>query len=408
MRTLFAALLLLPAVASAGGYAIPNENARSLALSQSDVADQTGPEATYQNSAALAGPQGLALSGSLEMLYNRTTWQSPNGGSATLVPKANFPPALAVSYGNKLPNGMPWGIGVGFLVPGGGSLYWPNNWAGAQRIEGVTQKVFLLQAGVALQPMDLVKIGATILYYRAQEKLTQQINFIDHPGDATLGLSGGAVSFGLGGEFHAPKDTIPLTIGIDYRHKGDLTLKGDAHFDSVPPPFQTILQDQGVTEHVTVPNELFIGAAYEAIPNLKIMASWNLERWVVYRDDTFVGDKGFTVTVPRNYKNAWVYRVGAEYASLPFLPALTLRVGALRSISPQPTDTISPSLTDGNSTAVSVGVGLELVKGLRLDVAYQYATFDSVTATGTEAFPGTYNTHANLISAGVTWRPGFF
>jgi len=407
MRTLFAALLLLPAAALAGGYAIPNENARSLGLCQSDVADQTGPEATYQNSAALAGQQGFAFSASLEMLYNRTTWSDPNLGSASLVPKANFPPAASASYGNKLPNGMPWGIGVGFLVPGGGSIYWPRNWAGAQRIEGVAQKVFLVQGGLAIQPHELLKLGATLLYYRAQEKLTQQINYIDHPGDAELGLAGGAVSFGLAAELHAPKDTIPLTIGIDYRHKGDLTLTGDAHFDNVPAQFATILQDQGVTEHVTVPNELFIGAAYSVLPDLKVMASWNLERWIVFPQDRFVGDKGFTVTVPRRYQNAWVYRLGAEYNKVPFLPQLTLRAGALRSISPQPTDTISPSLTDGDSTAFSVGGGFEFVKGLRFDVAYQFAFFDTVTATGPEAFPGSYKTYANLVSAGVTWRPDF-
>src|ERR1700757_2438366 len=106
MRYLIAALLLAPAAVFAGGYAIPNEDPRDLALSQSTVAAQNGPEAAHTNPAALAGQKGLAILGSVEMLYNITTWSDPGLGQSTLQPKANFPPELAVSYGNTLPNGM--------------------------------------------------------------------------------------------------------------------------------------------------------------------------------------------------------------------------------------------------------------------------------------------------------------
>src|SRR5476651_2418461 len=94
MRKLIAALLLAPAAAFAGGYAIPNENARSLGLSQADVAAQTGPEATYQNIAALAGQKGLGVTGNLEMIYNRTSWSDPQLGSASLQPHPNSRPML--------------------------------------------------------------------------------------------------------------------------------------------------------------------------------------------------------------------------------------------------------------------------------------------------------------------------
>src|SRR5262249_55867667 len=80
IRRRTAALLLAPAAAFAGAYAIPNENARSLALSQADVAAQTGPEAAYQNAAALAGQEGLSTTANLEMIDNRTYWFDPTLG----------------------------------------------------------------------------------------------------------------------------------------------------------------------------------------------------------------------------------------------------------------------------------------------------------------------------------------
>ena len=405
MRKLIAALLLAPPAAFAGGYAIPNESARDLALSQATVAGQTGPEAAHTNPAAIAGTQGLAFTVNLEMLYNSTTWSDPSLGSATLVPKANWPPELAASYGNKLANGMGYGFGLAFLVPGGGSLPWPDHWQGAQRIQNVDQRVWLTELSGSLQPHPLVKVGASFLYFRVQETLSQQIYFGPASSLGSLGLAGSAVSYGLSTEIKAPNN-IPLTLAVVYRHQAALGLDGHAHFDNVPPPFASTLQDQAVHEDLTIPNDFYVGLAYDVNPNLKLMGSWNLERWIVYRNDTFVGDKGLTISVPRDYHNAYVFRFGAEYVKPSFLPALTLRAGFLRSISEQPTYTISPSLTDGNSWAFSVGAGYEVIRNLRLDLSYQYAKFNTVTSTP-DAFPGSYDTWVHLVSGGVTYRlPG--
>ena len=403
MRKLISILFLAPAVAFAGGYAIPNENPRDLALCQSTVAAQNGPEAAHTNPSALAGQQGLAVMASGEMIYNRTSWSDPTLGQASLQPKANYPPQAAVAYGNKLPNGMPYGVGISFLLPAGGALIWPTGWAGAHRIQTVDQKVYLTELGAAIQPHPLLKLGVSGLWYRFVETLSQQITVPNAPSTATLGMAGNAYSFGVSGELHAPND-IPLTLGVAYRHQAPFTMHGSAHFESVPVQFASTLQDQSVSERLTVPNDLYVGLAYGVTPNLKLMGSWNLERWVVYRSDTFVGDKGLTIEVPRNYKNAWVYRFGAEYEKAPFLPALTLRVGLLRSISEQPTETISPSLTDANSWAFSVGAGYDVITNLRVDLGYQYAFFDTVTASGIEAFPGSYDTHVHLLSVGVSYR----
>ncbi|MFL5442860.1 MAG: hypothetical protein ACJ79W_27195, partial [Myxococcales bacterium] len=84
MRHLIALLFLAPAAAFAGAYAIPNENPRDLALSQSSVAAQNGPEAAHFNPAALAGQKGLAVTANIELLANRTHWSDPTLGSASI------------------------------------------------------------------------------------------------------------------------------------------------------------------------------------------------------------------------------------------------------------------------------------------------------------------------------------
>src|SRR2546429_6077554 len=203
MRYLIAALLLAPAAAFAGWYAIPNENARDLALSQATVAAQIGPEAAHTNPSALAGQKGLGLNANGELLYNRTTWKdSALGQQATLQPKANLPPELAASYGNTLPNGMGYGFGVAFLVPGGGSLKWPTGWAGAGRIQYVEQRAWLTEVAAAIQPHPLAKFGASFLYYQIQETLTQQV--LSSGTTGTLGMAGRGARVRGAGEVPPP------------------------------------------------------------------------------------------------------------------------------------------------------------------------------------------------------------
>lgn len=394
-------VLWASAAASAGGYFIPQVNARDLALSSAATADQVGPEALFLNVAELAGLDGLSISLSGEVLANRTTWSDPNLGSSSLIPQYNTPPSGEISYGRHINHDMAFGAAIGVDVPAGGSLVWPNGWQGQESIQSVSQQIFRIGGGVGFQPVPWIKIGASYLRYQATEELHQSLNFLDHYGDGGIGLSGGANSFGLGIGIHVP--TIPLSIGAQYTHSGGLSLDGDAHFTNVPPSFTTLLHDQKVHEDLTVPNTLSVGAAYAVQPNVTLMAAYSWERWSVYQSDTFVGADGFTVVVPRNYRNAHVYRSALEW-QLSGLPQLTMRFGALRSVSSQSRDTLSPSLTDGNSWAGSIGAGFNVAPTFRIDFGYQHAWFDVVTATGADAFPGSYSTHVDIFSLGFTYR----
>ncbi|HEY1551104.1 MAG TPA: outer membrane protein transport protein [Kofleriaceae bacterium] len=400
-KLLFLAATAIPTAAYAGGYNIPIENARTLGLSQADLADQTGAEAIFENPAALAGQVGLDISGSLEWLDNRTDW-SNDGQSASLLSHFNSPPAAAISFGDVLPNDMMWGAGVGFHVPAGGSINWPAGWPGQEYIQSVDQKVYQLTAGAGFQPLPFLSIGAAYVRYQITEELHQEVNFIDHYGDAGIGMSGGSNTFLLSANGKLP--WIPLSLAVSFKYKGSTQIDGNAHFTDVPPAFTTTLQDQSVTEQIALPSELHAGAAYEIIPDLTVMAEFTNEFWSVYHSDTFIGDTGFTVTVPRDYNDTQVYRLAGEWKNVPFLPQLTLRLGALRSISSQPTATVSPSLTDGDSTAISIGAGFDIIPDLRIDLGYQHAFFDSVTASGTETLPGTYKTQVDLLSLGINWR----
>src|SRR5262245_30876158 len=175
MRTLIiTATILVPVAASAGGYLVPSMSPRDLGLSQTAVANEEGAEAVALNTAALAGQEGLDIGVALGFLSNRTEWSDPSLGAESQS-QANTPPGLAVSYGQKLANNRAWGIGIGFGTPAGGSIAWPDGWAGRYAIQSVKQQVFATGLGGAFQLMPSVKFGASVVYFRATEEIHQAL-----------------------------------------------------------------------------------------------------------------------------------------------------------------------------------------------------------------------------------------
>jgi len=403
-RLIITATLLAPTAVSAGGYLIPNTDPRDLALGGAAVANQDGAAAVSLNTAALAGQNGLDVGVALGFINNSTEWSDPSLGSAKLSEKAT-PPALAIAIGGQLPENQAWGIGVGFGVPAGGSLVWPDGWAGRESIQSVKTQVFGFGLGFGFKLLPGLKLGASVSRLQATEELHQSLNYLDHFGDAGLSLAGDAYTIGVAGEFRIPQ--IPqLTLGVTYSHAAEINLTGDIHFTDVPAAFQPIIHDQGVSELFIVPDVVYAGLAYEAMPGLKLMGSYSFEHFSDYKSDHFVGTDGFVADVPRNYNDAHVIAVAGEWRHLPALPILTARAGLVRSISDQPTSTVSPSLTDASSWAISAGVGLDITPALRADAGFQLALFDSVTADpmNLDVFPGTYKTHVILASIGLNWR----
>ena len=84
MRNLLGiAALLVPAAAFAGGYAVPNTNARDLAMAGSAGAAQKDATAAYVNPAALSGLEGLSVVVNGTMIDFRSTWNAPDGSASS-------------------------------------------------------------------------------------------------------------------------------------------------------------------------------------------------------------------------------------------------------------------------------------------------------------------------------------
>ena len=415
--------LLLPTLALANGYNVPNVNPRDLARVDSARAAQDTAAAVYGNPAALAGIQGVNLSLGISLLDLRSDWHAPDGftplplaasspRSASLKFKPVPPPALFASYGGMLGD-RGWGVGAGMNIPQGGNVYWPGDWAGRFRITTVDRKIYGFYGSAGIDVVKQVRIGGGVVYYYTTETLETGIDILDvTEAQARLEASGGAVAFDVSTVI-TPFDGVPLTLALDYKHQGVQKLTGKATFTDVPPGLATLLREQNVTHVLTIPNVLNIGAAWRVVPALNITAGFTFDRYKVYPEDLFAGE---TISLPvrREYGNGQTYRLGAEYT---LFPELALRAGVQRDISGVQRDFYSPTLPDASSWAGAVGASWFFTPSLGIDAAFFYAHLDEISSTATRdapppapltpppgPFPGRYDTQAFIYSAAFVYR----
>lgn len=453
-KPVVAAILLGPSLALASGYALPNPHPRDLAVCASGVAAQSDASAAFTLPAALARIEGPSVRLGGGAVHVGATWTDPTPGATlppfiSLAPPVLGPrapstaslsnewtgfPTVAASFGGKIPawGDRGWGVGIAVQPFGGTVLRWPSDWAGRYRVFDVNREVFsgTLTGGIEVIPR--VRFGGGLVYYYTMEtfKIALWQQGVAPPAtlalpDATakLGqLTGGAASFDLSLEVD-PVEGIPLTLAVDYKHKASQHMSGPVSFSNLFPPLAAVpgavTSANHASQDLTIPNTLNIAAAYRVAKPWLVMATFTLDRWIVYDADVFSANNGAMVTIPRNYGNGQTYRAGVAWDALEML---TVRAGLQRDVSGLDRTVYHPSLPDASSWAGSLGLTWKFAKAFSVDAAGFYASLDKVTAapppgsseppspgpnpllpTGT--FRGSYEPNAWVFSASVNWHP---
>jgi long-chain fatty acid transport protein len=400
MKTLRAAVLLaaVPAAALASGDSVPNVMPRDLGLAASAVAAQRDAGAVYALPAALPRlEEGLHLALGASLLDIGATWNAPVGPAQSSTKSPLAPPAAAYAAYVARIGETPVGFGAGFTTPFGGNVFWDPGWQGRFKVTTVDRRVYGMYLNGGAQVIPRLRLAGGLVYYRATEFLRQGIDFLGTEGKLEASASGWAPAFQVSAEVTA---TDALRFGVDYKHKAIVTLKGDGAFQGIPVELRPSLPDQKVTHDLPLPNVLEVGGAWQATRDLLVTGTYTFERYVVYREDRFVGSAGTTVVVPRDYGNGFTLRAGAEYR---LMPAVELRVGAERDVSGMQESLFDPSLPDASSWAASGGASWRFWRDMTVDAAFFYAWFDRVHAQSAP-FPGVYDIRAWIASIGLTWH----
>lgn len=345
--------------------------------------------------------------------------------------------------------------GISLTTPYGSSLKWPKNWVGADLIQDITLKSFVLQPTVSYKIMDGLSIGAGLQLGIGNVELSRglmPVGFVSSviatlppplqsligvngddykdvvPASATLtGKTKVAVGFNIGAMYDVNEK---VTIGLSYRSKLRMKVKeGDAKLDYASEDIRAAFKKLGdLTGKPLIPNleegtfkaelplpaNLTLGVSYRPTDRWELSADLQYVFWNAYDslNVKFTENvlNGYEINAEKNYKNSMIYRVGAQYRAT---ERLDVRAGIYYDESPIRSSNYNPETPGMDKIGLSTGVSFEPLTNFQIDFAFLYIqgigrdgsyTYMDVVEKKQKTFEGHYNSNAYNLSLGLSYK----
>jgi long-chain fatty acid transport protein len=378
---LVVSLFCLPGFAFGNGFDIYEQSAKAVGMAGAVTAQADDPSAIFFNPAGITQLDGAQVSMGACLVMPTMQFQSKGntvmgsypGETAKIKDQAWVIPNAYVTY--KVNDRV--SVGMGSFSHFGLGVEWPKYWEG--RFTPGTTKTILTTTSispvVAFKPFENLSIGLGpyIQYFNIELNNSVLIGPPTPPltpnnnRDQTVqsSLSANNWNWGWQAGFRL-KIVDSLTFGAAYLsevlHK---ITDGDQEITSLTNG--AVILTQGYSGDFTLPATLRLGLAWQGGPwTIEGGAQWT--EWSSYKTLQAVFDNGTSLTSPKNWHNAWLWRIGAQYRVNKYLD---LRAGFFYDETPIPSDTLDPLVPSGDRKGYCGGIGLHLNR-LTFDVGYNY------------------------------------
>jgi long-chain fatty acid transport protein len=320
-------------------------------------------------------------------------------------------------------------FGLTVNAPFGLRTEYDDNWVG--RYNAVTSELTTvnINPSVAYKIDEHASVGFGVSALYADGKLTNAIDGgllaalqgAPIPGwvpgsntyDGKAKLTGDDWGYGFNlGVMLEPSDNTRL--GIAYRSKIDLTIKGDADVSGLPAAFGLNGTKNGKVD-LSLPDSLSLSALHQFSPRWTLMADVTWTKWsTIDQLDVKIQGGGQSVTqlqwndttryaigAAYKYNESWLFRTGVAYDETP-VPNAQMR---------------SARIPDASRTWLSFGGNYKTGKQLSFDVGYAHLFTENPDINSTDAYdPGTglhtgfhkvkgsYDASVDILSAQVNWK----
>ena len=205
---------------------------------------------------------------------------------------------------------------------------------------------------------DLISVGVGVQIQYAKADLSHCVT-APCPVGPLAELSGHDWGYGFtAGVTLTPTPTT--TLGIGYRSRIDQKIDGSIAITGVgSAPASTTLN---------LPDTVSVGLRQKLTPQWTGLATVEWTNWSRIGTST-VAAGPFSTTLPFQYKDGWLFSVGAEYI---WNPALTLRGGVGFEKSPITDDVRIPLLPDNDRLWLSAGGTYQWSQRISFDLAYSH------------------------------------
>jgi long-chain fatty acid transport protein len=119
-----------------------------------------------------------------------------------------------------------------------------------------------------------------------------------------------------------------------------------------------------------LPGVIAIGVGYKATDDLTLAVDVHFVQWSAYKELKFDFDSAFggatSKASPRKYKDAFIYRIGADYA---VNKMLNVRAGTYFDQTPVQAGYMTPETPDANRIGLTFGAGIKPIENLSIDAS---------------------------------------
>lgn len=398
----------------AEGYQINSLSAKQLGMGHAGIAMKLGAESMYFNPAGMAFMNSTVdFSGAVTGIMAHCTatvdgkeYKTDNDVATPM----GFNAAFSI-YDNLK-------AGIAFYTPYGSSINWGENWPGAVLNQNVQLRVFTVQPTVSWAITPKLSIGAGAMVSWGSVDLNKALvssstadraigllkelgqvpaNFplFDGTSPASVNLNGTAdVTVGLNvGALYDVTDN--LSVGASFRTKMMMKVqKGMASVRYANAATQQLLgsaldliNDANFKAEMPAPWVLGLGVSYKPIEPLTLAFDARLTGWNAYKtlDIEFLASQltDYNQNIAKNYKNAWCFSLGAQYAVTNRFDA---RLGVMIDTTPVNIDYYNPETPGMTKIEPTLGLSFRPVSNLSIDFAFMY-----VAGTGRDNASCTYD-----------------
>jgi long-chain fatty acid transport protein len=411
--------------------------------------------AIFFNPAGLAGTRGWTVSVGVTGISALGSFIDDLSGGETGMDNDLIPvPHVYAAYGitDRLT------AGIGSYAPYGLATTWPDTFVG--RFNGFDNELqsIYVQPTLAYQLHDRVSIGAGFAFVIGSVEINQRLDLsaqaapAPFPPGTTLRQLGipfhtdfaqarlrATGATGVGGNFGLRVyATDRVSFGARYLTSVRLDYDGTAAFEAVSTgitlpagnpfgvpggtPLDAViarlglfsagapLTDQGLTTTITMPGQVLTGVAVQVTPQLLLLADYQWVNWSKFGqvELDFGNPATPDQTLQENYRDTSGVRLGVDWTAS---QRWALRGGYVYHEAAAPDETVTPLLPEGSRNEFTAGIGFQVSKKVRVDVAYQFVKQGDRPGrvreirpgeTAAEVNTGLYKSRAHLFGTTIT------
>ncbi len=411
MKTLKQSLFMvacLGGVASGNAFNINEHDAKVTGRGGASAASNTSASSVIFNPGGIPVSEGTQVSIGGSLYVAQGSYEPTAGGPKTETDSS--PSVVPAFYITSRVHDMV-GVGLGFHLPFGLAVSWPDRHAQADVIQDQTLRTYFITPSVGLnldKQVPGLSFGGGLDLVPATIQLERGVSFGDTEGTAVLGGDAFGVGFRLG-VMYRPPAVQGLKFGVMYRSKVDLEFEGTGDFD-IPAPYRAQLPPDGdITAAITLPQSIWGGIAYSPTPELEleVNAVWINWSQAFANDelrinlpgtDPSTGEQNFSAA-PQNYKNTTTFRIGAEYKLAQGKAAV--RAGFIYDPTPISSETQTAQLPDVDRKNVTIGGSYHFTEAYAAHLGILWVTPGERDTADTQYMPvfkGTYGVQALVTS----------